>query len=612
VGNEPTVQADRPQNGLAGLKHWRSDLRSGFMVAMISLPFSMGIAITSGAPPVCGIMSAIIAGLILPFLGGSYVTISGPAAGLAPVLFAGMILLGGTMIGSEASQSELLRTGYPLLLVAICLAGLAQVILARLKVARLSAIFPSAAIEGMLASIGLLIIVKQIPLFMGVPFQAHEFWEMLEEIPEHIGGMNWGVFGLSLGSLALLFLLNALPGRVFKVMPPPVWVFLGGTLVSTLLLGLDRKFLINVPESPLQHGIVLPDFATVFAHSALWLPTGYIVFVLLLIDGTESLATIMAVDKIDPFKRRSDPDRTLFAMGASNVCSSMLGGLTIIPGIVKSTANILGGGRTQWANFYNACFLLTFLCFARDLINLVPLAVLASILVFIGFKLCRPKVWRHVAHVGTEQFCIFAATVAVTVSTDLLIGITVGIALKLVACLWYSWQGSLSSVIGLFRSPVATRRQNENAYHISFDRPLVCFNLLHLLREWGRVPEGARDIYLHLTDGVTLIDHTSCFNLFSFVEEYEQTGRGKVEILGLDRLEMRSDYETCMRVRPATVSVGEIPPVVQPASSDHLDLGLARVEGNVRTPQDDLGRIGLVPDTQGGPGYDQPGWKCLL
>ena len=182
-----------------------------------------------------------------------------------------------------------------------------------------------------------------------------------------------------------------------------------------------------MPEAPLANGIVLPDFAGVWSTTRrLWLSLVLLVVTLVLIDGTESLATIAAVDKLDPYRRKSDPDRTLLAMGVSNVASSMLGGLTIIPGIVKSTANILGGGRTQWANFYNACFLLTFLIFGRDLINMVPTCVLASILVFIGYKLCRPKVWLHMAKIGKEQLAIFATTVLVTVTTDLLVGILVG------------------------------------------------------------------------------------------------------------------------------------------------------------------------------------------
>ncbi len=173
------VPTEKPQNGLAGLKHWRYDLRSGFMVAMISLPFSMGIAITSGAPPVCGIISAIIAGFVLPFLGGSYVTISGPAAGLAPVLFAGMIMLGNASWAGRRARPSCSRRGIRSCWWPSASPALLQVVLAKLKVARLSAIFPAAAIEGMLAAIGLLIIVKQIPLFMGVKFEAHEFWAIL-------------------------------------------------------------------------------------------------------------------------------------------------------------------------------------------------------------------------------------------------------------------------------------------------------------------------------------------------------------------------------------------------------------------------------------------------
>ncbi len=427
TGEGAIRKLEKPKNGLAGLKYWRYDLRSGFMVALISLPFSMGIAITSGAPPVCGIVSAIIAGFLLPFLGGSYVTISGPAAGLAPVLFAGMIALGG---GD-------LAIGYPRVLAAICVAGVLQLILSRCRVARLSAIFPAAAIEGMLAAIGLLIIVKQIPLFFGTKFEAHEFWAILEEVPSKLSALNPQVFGLGIACLVLIFGLSAVPGRLLKVMPPAVWAFFLGTIGARLFLSLDSGALINVPEAPLANGVVFPDFVGLLGDQSLWISAVLLVFTLVLIDGTESLATIAAVDKLDPFRRKSDPDRTLSAMGISNVASSMLGGLTIIPGIVKSTANILGGGRTQWANFYNACFLLTFLIFGRDLINMVPMCVLASILVFVGYKLCGPKVWRHVASIGKEQLAIFSVTVFVTVTTDLLVGIGVGVAMKYGLCLWH-------------------------------------------------------------------------------------------------------------------------------------------------------------------------------
>jgi MFS superfamily sulfate permease-like transporter len=561
-----TVPTEKPRNGLAGLKHWRYDLRSGFTVAMISLPFSMGIAITSGAPPICGIISAIIAGFILPFLGGSYVTISGPAAGLATVLFAGMIHLGHARLGHNASPSELLAVGYPLVLVAIAIAGVLQVILAKLRVARLSALFPAAAIQGMLAAIGLMIIVKQIPLFMGVKFQAHEFWAVLGEVPRHVGSVSPQVFALGVGCLVALFVLSAIPGRLLKVMPPPVWVFLAGTVVSTLILKLDKPYLIDVPDS-LKHGIVFPHFGDAFDHAALLLPLAYLVVTLVLIDGTESLATIAAADKIDPYRRRSDPDRTLLAMGVSNVASSLAGGLTIIPGMVKTTANVLGGGRTQWANFYNACFLLTFLLLAHDLIDMVPMAVLAAILVFIGYNLCKPALWLKIARVGTEQFVIFSTTLLVTLTTDLLIGIAAGIVLELLLNLWYVglWHtlrnGSEFAkpnfavrFLSLFRNPVSQRELDEGTYHLYLDGPLVCFNLFHVIRELGQLPHGTQAVYLHLSSRVPLVDYTTGESLRHFLEEFSgQDQSPRLVIEGWDHMRPLSKHETSTRIALATV-----------------------------------------------------------
>ena len=576
---------EKPRNGLAGLKHWRYDLRSGFTVAMISLPFSMGIAITSGAPPICGIVSAIIAGFVLPFLGGSYVTISGPAAGLAPALFAGMIMLGHARLGHDGSQAQLLAVGYPLVLVAIAIAGVLQVILAKLKVARLSAIFPAAAIQGMLAAIGLMIIVKQIPLFMGVKFEAHEFWAVLGEVPHHVQSMSRPCLALGVGCLAALFALSALPGRLLKMVPPPVWVFLGGTVVSTFILKLDKSHLINVPDS-LEHGIVLPQFSEAFTDTRLLLPLAYLVVTLLLIDATESLATISAVDNIDPFRRRSDPDRTLLAMGVSNGASSMLGGLTIIPGIVKSTANVMAGGRTQWANFYNACFLLLFVLFGRYVIDMVPMAVLAAILVFIGYKLCKPAVWLKVARVGTEQLVVFSVTVFVTVTTDLLIGIVAGVGLELLLNLWYVglWHtlrddaelarpSFAARFLSLFRNPVSQRESDGSTYHLYLDGPLVCFNLFHVIRELGQLSPGTQAVYLHLSSRVPLVDHTTGESLRHFLEEFsgrDQTPRLVIE--GWDHMRPMSNHETSTRIAlGATQKVAQEAQVAKVARVDRVE-----------------------------------------
>src|SRR6188472_3277354 len=159
------VPSEKPQNGLAGLKYWRNDLTAGLMVSLTSLPFSLGIAVASGAPPIAGLMSAIIAGLIFPFLGGASVTISGPAAGLAPALLAAMIALG----------HGHLETGYPRLLAVICIVGAIQIVLSWLGAARLSAAFPVSVVEGMQASIGMMIVAKELPHFIGHDFKSHAF-----------------------------------------------------------------------------------------------------------------------------------------------------------------------------------------------------------------------------------------------------------------------------------------------------------------------------------------------------------------------------------------------------------------------------------------------------
>src|SRR5262245_38761396 len=252
---------EKPQNGIAGLKHWRHDILAGLVVSLISLPFSLGIAVASGAPPITGITSAIIAGFVTPFLGGSYVTVSGPAAGLAPILLASMMTLG---------QGDL-ATGYPLLLVAICIAGLVQLVLARMKFARLCAMFPAAVVEGMLCSIGLLIIVKQFPFLMGVKFHAHEFYEYVLEVPSHISEANPTVFLIGAASLALMFALSAGKAKWLKVVPPQVIAVVFGSILG-LIFGLKGDALINIPANPLSHGFRMPDFQGVWNDMTLWPP----------------------------------------------------------------------------------------------------------------------------------------------------------------------------------------------------------------------------------------------------------------------------------------------------------------------------------------------------
>ncbi|MBZ0186234.1 MAG: hypothetical protein K8F91_08310, partial [Candidatus Obscuribacterales bacterium] len=462
------------------LKHWKQDMFAGFIVALVSVPLSLGIALASGAPPICGITSEIIAGLVFPLLGGAYVTISGPAAGLAPVLFASISALGnGDM-----------EKGYHMVLGVIMFAGLVQILLTYLKAAKFSYLLPRSAINGMLAAIGLLIIAKQIPNFIGHKYEAHEFFPIICETPSRIMAMDGAVFATSLICLSLLFILPKLKMPVIKHIPAHLAVVLAGIALGQLF-HLNSGMLVEIPRE-VQNSIVFPDFSALFASMTL-IPTIVVgVFVLTFVDGTESLATIRAVDGLDPYKRKSNPHKTLFAMGVSNICSSLVGGLTIIPGIIKSTTCIIAGGRTAWVNFYNAMFLILFLLVFGDLIRMIPIACLSAVLVHIGYKLAGPHKWQEIFDLGFDQVLIFSSTVIATLMSDLLIGIAAGIAMKILILMYYSIrahadhfdfehnmiQSLQCSFTSLFKSPIGEVIPNGDRVEVRFIGPVTCFNNL--------------------------------------------------------------------------------------------------------------------------------------
>jgi MFS superfamily sulfate permease-like transporter len=573
----------KPENGVRGLKHWRYDLLAGLQVALIGLPLSLGIAVASGAPPITGVISAIIAGLVFPFLGGAYVTISGPAAGLAPALLAGMIVLG---------HGDL-TVGYPLVLVAICLTGGVQVLLSLLRAGSFALYFPVSVVEGMLSAIGMLIIVKQIPQLLGDQLPpVKSIPAAIMAIPQDVYEMNPEIFLIGGLSLVLLFLLSGRKERWATFIPPPLLVVgLGG--IAGWLLQLPQEYLVHVPLDIFQHGIHFPHFSEVWQNHDLWMALLLIVITLTLIDGTESLATIAAVDKIDPFHRKSDPNVTLRAMGISNILSSLAGGLTIIPGGVKSTTNILAGGRTLWANFYYACCLALFLWFGTGLINLIPLSVLAALLVWNGWQLCAPRIFQKILAVGKEQLLIAVVTVVVTLYTsDLLEGVALGTLTKIVVlCIDLVRASAQETQAGesflrrtprllwaalteLFSNPVirigdsrgsrerysvmtvamsairGTVGEMKNPYKIYLSS-VTCMNLMKLdkaLNETLVIPSNSKANFLIILAG-QVIDHTSMEYLHHFQDQCIEAGH-TCAIVGMDHFRSFSDHVLAYRVNP--------------------------------------------------------------
>ena len=563
-------EKEKPQNGVAGLKHWRYDLMAGLQVAMMGIPLSLGIAIASGAPPVCGLISAIIAGFIFPFLGGAYLTISGPAAGLAPAILAGMILLG----------NGNLEVGYPLLLVAIGIVGVVQVILSIFNAGRFALFFPISVVEGMLMAIGSLIIIKQVPAFVGyITPPIKSIPKAISLIPEQVMGMKPLIFAIGAVSLFLLFFITSMLARIqkpwTKFVPVPLIVISLSGLVAWLI-GLEEQYLIKVPSDVFEHGIVFPHWTEAWERTELWWSFLVIIVTLTLIDGVESLATIQAIDKIDPFKRKSNPNVTLRAMGVSNTCSSMLGGLTIIPGGMKSTTNMLVGGRTLWANFYYAIFQLIFLLFATTLINQIPKTALAALLMWVGWKLVSHKVFIRIFSVGKEQIFIAVVNLVVTLATsDLLEGMIVGTLTKMVILARDIIKASPGEGVGaalkeLFRNPVirigdgrgarevmtvaanavlrGTVGEMKNPYKICLSS-VTCMNLVKLDAELKKivVPKGTKANYMLILAG-KIVDHTTMEYLHHFQDTAIGDGHTCV-LVGMEHFRGMSDHAMAYRIR---------------------------------------------------------------
>ena len=535
---------EKPQNGLAGLKYWRYDLFAGLQVALVSLPLSLGIAVASGAPPVTGLVSSIIAGLVFPFLGGAYATISGPAAGLAPALLAGMLLLG----------DGDLAAGYPLILVAIFLTGVVMILLSWLRAGKLVAMFlPVTVVEAMLAAIGLMIIIKQVPALLGdLAVPEKSMLVAIAKLPESFQRIDPSIFAIGAMCLFLMFILNRTRLAWLRRVPPALTVCAVGVVLG-YVFQLAPQHLIHMPNNLLEGGFTLPAFDTVLARPELWTSVILMVITLTLIDSIESLATISAVDKIDPYRRKSRPNVTLRAMGISNVLSSLAGGLTIIPGGVKSRANIDAGGRTLWANFYNAMFLMVFLFFAVELIGRIPLAAIGAVIVYVGWRLCELKVFSRTAAIGLDQIAIFVVTIAAILATDLLVGILIGVAAQLLLNTYLLTPsvrmvlaGRLSfrqflattgtAICGMFCSPVirvkAETANGRPQTQLSLGS-LTGFNLLPLDRALARVPETA-GVSLALNESSHIIDRTTLEYLHELQEEHVQQDR-PLEIHGLER-----------------------------------------------------------------------------
>ncbi len=411
-------------------KHLKTDALSGMVVFLVALPLCLGIAVASGAPPFAGIITGIIGGLVVGFLSSSNVSVSGPAAGLLAI-----VLVAITDLGFET------------FLVAVIIAGMIQMTLGLLKAGSISSYFPTSVIEGMLAAIGIIIIMKEIPHAIGYD-KAHEgdFFNFekgaeasyLSEITSAINYAHLGAIIVALVSFAILIAFNKVPAlKKIKIIPGALVAVVAGIIINELFkstgspLVISQEHLVTIPSASsvteFFGQFTTPNFSG-FSNPNVWVVGATIAIV----ASIESLLCLEAGDKMDPMKRLSSANTELRAQGVGNMLAGLIGGLPMTSVIVRTSANVNAGAKTKLSTIMHGTYLLLAVIAIPTLLNKIPMACLAAILIMIGIKLASPKVFRHMWHTGKHQFIPFLATVIAVVLTDLLKGVAIGLVVSIV------------------------------------------------------------------------------------------------------------------------------------------------------------------------------------
>ena len=520
-----------PKDGLAGLKeNFSSDALSGFLVFLLALPLSLGIAKASEFPAIYGLVTAMIGGIVVSLIAGSKLTIKGPAAGLIVIVAGSVTELGG---GDQIH-------GWHLALGAIVVAGVFQVLFGVFKFGKLNDFFPLSAVHGMLAAIGIIIISKQIHILVGINPTTIEGKSMVEPlellalIPSTLANFfkNKDVAIVGIVSLLIVFGWPMIKSGFLKKIPSPL-VVLAVSIPLAMILGIH-----NIPDVKNTAGEVIKkgfsplvnfkeglfDIIGINVDFSGYNQTGtFIKYVIMfgLVGSLEALLTVKAVDMIDPWKRKSNYNKDLIAVGIGNIIAGTLGGLPMISEVARSSANVANGGKTRWANFFHGIFILLFLIFAVSFSDLIPMSALAAMLIGVGFKLAHPREFGHMAKIGWDQIVVFIITIVITLSTDLLVGIGAGILAKII----------LHLINGAPLKNMFTAKAKIEGHTINVQGAAVFSNLIGIKKKID-----AFKLSDHVIFDVTkckMIDHTVIENLHHIKQDFENAG-GSFEILGID------------------------------------------------------------------------------
>ena len=469
-------------------KDFKNDLPASIVVFFVALPLCLGIALASGAPLFAGIIAGIVGGIVVGIASGSPLGVTGPAAGLAVIVLTSIATLG----------------SWPAFLLAVVLAGIIQLIMGFAKAGFIAYFFPSSVIKGMLTGIGLLIILKQIPHALGWDkdpigddaFLQADGQNTFSEITKAFDYVTPGAVLIAAISIAILILWDKVltkKHRIFQLLQGPIVVVILGIGMNYLFQAGTLNFSLaddQVVRLPVANTLMeflsqftFPDFSAI-TNIEVW----KIAVVLAIVASLETLLCVEATDKLDPNKRVTPTNRELKAQGLGNIVSGLIGGLPLTQVIVRSSANISFGGKSKLSAIMHGLFLLISALTIAGMLNMIPLASLAAILIMVGYKLAKPMLFKDMYKLGWEQFIPFTATVVGILATDLLKGITIGLLFGIFYTLRHSYRNSHHM------KETITTEEGHQVYHLVLAEEVSFFNKASVIKQLEEIPGNSRVI----------------------------------------------------------------------------------------------------------------------
>ena len=501
-------------------KHLKNDLPASIVVFFVALPLCLGIALASGAPLFSGVIAGIVGGIVVGMASGSPLGVTGPAAGLAVIVLTAIGTLGGS---------------YQAFLTAVVLAGVLQLLFGYAKAGFIAYFFPSSVIKGMLTGIGLLIILKQIPHAIGWDkdaigddaFNQADGQNTFTEISKAFEFITPGALVIAAISLAILILWDTVltkKHKIFQLLQGPIVVVILGICMNLayskglLPYSLNEKQIVSIPV-PDSIGsffgqFTFPDFKAL-TNFEVW----KIAIVIAIVASLETLLCVEATDKLDPDKRITPTNRELKAQGLGNIVSGLIGGLPLTQVIVRSSANINFGGKSKTSAVLHGVFLLISAIFIAGLLNLIPLASLAAILLMVGYKLAKPSLFKQMYKLGWEQFIPFLATIVAIIATDLLKGITVGILVGIFYTLRHSYRNSHHV------KDIVSDNNGQAVHHLVLAEEVSFFNKASLLSTLDGIPANSK-VIIDCTNSKSI-----AYDVIEIINNYELNAKTKNIVL---------------------------------------------------------------------------------